>query len=170
MLAYIDRCIMRYYSLRYITLQNNNKTQTLPPRIVTQFWGYASYDTEHTSTHGNWSWPSYYYLQYRDKQYTLSHLENDRDVSAYSGGRHLSPRARNLCVFSHVQKEHRDWLIKDASCSVTSRSFSGWDKSIVTGSHGRKKRGIGESYSREFLPSGGNFCNFWEIICLFFWT
>ena len=39
-----------------------------------------------------------------NQYYTLSHLENDRDVSAYSGGRHLSLRARNLCVFSCVQK------------------------------------------------------------------
>ena len=44
--------------------------------------------------------------------------------------------ARATCVFSHAfKKEHRDWRIKDASCSVypwahsvTSRSFSGWDK------------------------------------------
>ena len=27
------------------------------------------------------------------QDYTLSHLENDRDVSAYSGGRRLSSRA-----------------------------------------------------------------------------
>ena len=33
----------------------------------------------------------------------LSHLENDHDVSAYSGGRCLSSRAQLLC-FSHVQK------------------------------------------------------------------
>ena len=44
--------------------------------------------------------------------------------------------ARATCVLSHAfKKEHRDWRIKDASCSVypwacsvTSRSFSGWDK------------------------------------------
>ena len=47
--------------------------------------------------------------------------------------------ARETCVFSHsFKKEHRDWHIKDASWSVyswtrsvTSRSFSGWDKYIV---------------------------------------
>ena len=44
-------------------------------------------------------------------------------------------RARNLCVFSRVQKGTQDWRIKDAYCSVypwarsvTSRSFSGWEK------------------------------------------
>ena len=44
--------------------------------------------------------------------------------------------ARPTCVFAHAfKKEHRDWRIKDASCSVypwagsvTSRSFSWWDK------------------------------------------
>ena len=44
--------------------------------------------------------------------------------------------ARATWVFSHAfKKEHRDWRIKDASCSVyswmrsvTSRSYSGWDK------------------------------------------
>ena len=35
--------------------------------------------------------------------YTLSHLENDRDVSAHSE-EDACHRARNLCVFSHVQK------------------------------------------------------------------
>ena len=44
--------------------------------------------------------------------------------------------ARSTCVFSHAfKKEHRDWRIKDASCSVypwalsvKSWPFSGWDK------------------------------------------
>ena len=45
--------------------------------------------------------------------------------------------AHATCVLSHaIKKEHRDWRIKDASCSVypwarsvtTSRSFSWWDK------------------------------------------
>ena len=47
--------------------------------------------------------------------------------------------ARATCVFSHAfKKEHWDWRIKDASCSVyswtrpvTSRSFSGWDKVYI---------------------------------------
>ena len=39
----------------------------------------------------------------KNTSYTLSHLENDRDVSAYSGGRRLSG------VFSHMfKKEYRD--------------------------------------------------------------
>ena len=37
------------------------------------------------------------------QDYTLSHLENDRDVSVYSGGRRLSSRAQT-CVFSCIQK------------------------------------------------------------------
>ena len=53
--------------------------------------------------------------------YTLSHLENDRDVNAYSGGRRLSSRAQ--LVFSHaIIKEHRD-----ASCSVYS-----WTRSVTS--------------------------------------
>ena len=34
--------------------------------------------------------------------YTLSHLENDRDVSAYSGGRRLSSRAQLVCILTRV--------------------------------------------------------------------
>ena len=43
--------------------------------------------------------------------------------------------AHTTCVSHAFKKEHQDWRIKDASCSVypwacsvTSRSFSGWDK------------------------------------------
>ena len=39
--------------------------------------------------------------------YTLSHLENDRDVSAYSGERHLSSCAQLVCV-SHAFKKELD--------------------------------------------------------------
>ena len=57
-----------------------------------------------------------------------------------SGGRRLSSRAQ--LVFSRVfKKEHWDWRIQDASCSVyhwtqavTSRSFSGWDSLASNGS------------------------------------
>ena len=57
--------------------------------------------------------------------YTLSHLENDRDVSAYSGGRPLSSRARNLCVFSRVQRRtpvltHRGCDLQRVSLGVLS--------------------------------------------------
>ena len=63
------------------------------------------------------------------RDYTLSHLENDHDVSAHSRGRRLSSRWQ--LVFSHAFKqEYRDLRIKDAPCSVypwersvTSRSF-----------------------------------------------
>ena len=48
--------------------------------------------------------------------YTLSHLENDRDVSAYSGRRRLSSRAK--LMFSHrLKKKHLDCSIKDASAA-----------------------------------------------------
>ena len=36
--------------------------------------------------------------------YTLSHLENDRDVSAYSGGRRLSTRAQLLCFLTRSKR------------------------------------------------------------------
>ena len=40
--------------------------------------------------------------------YTLSHLENDRDVSAHSGGRRWSSRAQLVGFFHAFKKEHRD--------------------------------------------------------------
>ena len=36
--------------------------------------------------------------------YTLSHLENDRDVSAYSGGRRLSSRAQLVCFLTRSKR------------------------------------------------------------------
>ena len=58
--------------------------------------------------------------------YTLSHLEIDRDVSAYSGGRRLSSRAQLVCFLTRSKRN----TVIDASCSVycwarsvTSRSF-----------------------------------------------
>ena len=50
--------------------------------------------------------------------YTLSQLENDRDVSAYSG-------RRCLCVFSHVPKEtqgltHKECVLQRVSFSAIS--------------------------------------------------
>ena len=36
--------------------------------------------------------------------YTLSHLENDRDVSAYSGGRRLSCRAQLVCFLTRSKR------------------------------------------------------------------
>ena len=36
--------------------------------------------------------------------YTLSHLENDRDVSTYSGGRRLSSRAQLVCFLTRSKR------------------------------------------------------------------
>ena len=36
--------------------------------------------------------------------YTLSHLENDRDVSAYSGGRRLTSRAQLVCFLTRLKR------------------------------------------------------------------
>ena len=39
--------------------------------------------------------------------YTLSHLENDRDVSAYSGGKRLSSRAQLVCFLTRSKRNIR---------------------------------------------------------------
>ena len=68
-------------------------------------------------------------LQILNEPYTLSHSRtNVTSVTLVI--------ACATCVFSHTfKKEHHDWCIKDASCSVyswarsvMSRLFSGWDK------------------------------------------
>ena len=35
---------------------------------------------------------------------TLSHLKNDRDVSAYSGGRRLSSHTQLVCFLTHSKR------------------------------------------------------------------
>ena len=67
-------------------------------------------------------------------------LKNKHDLCSivcFVGRQLLCRKILGMYVFSHVQTESRDWPIKDGSCSVyhlagslTSRSFSGWDKSI----------------------------------------
>ena len=70
--------------------------------------------------------------------YTLSHFENDRDISAYSRGRALY-RVRNLCVFSCVQKGtpglmHKGCVLQCVSLGVASdvMVILGLKQSIVT--------------------------------------
>ena len=65
----------------------------------------------------------------RPYTYTLSHLEDDRDVSAYSRGRCLLSRAQLVCFLMHSKKESWDWCLMTASCSVYQlpRSVT-WDK------------------------------------------
>ena len=41
---------------------------------------------------------------YWQHHYTLSHLENDRDVSAYSGGRRLSSHAQLVCLLTRSRR------------------------------------------------------------------
>ena len=43
-------------------------------------------------------------VQWKQAPYTLSHLENDRDVSAYSGGRRLTPRAQLVCFLTRSKR------------------------------------------------------------------
>ena len=65
--------------------------------------------------------------RFRRIAYTLSHLENDRNVSEYSGWRRCH-RGRNLCVFSRVQKGTPGLTYKGC---VLQRVFS--DVTIVLG-------------------------------------
>lgn len=67
--------------------------------------------------------------------YTLSHLENDRDVRAWYRIRRLLSHT-NFCIFTRAHKWISDRHTKDAFCSVihplmrrvTSLSFSRWDE------------------------------------------
>ena len=57
--------------------------------------------------------------------YTLSHLENDRDVSAFQRKTRLSSRAQLVCVFSHVQNgtpklTHKGCLLQRVSLGALS--------------------------------------------------
>ena len=55
----------------------------------------------------------------------FSHLENDRDVSAYSGWRRLSSPVQRVCVISLVQKgtqglTHKGWVLQWLSLGTLS--------------------------------------------------
>ena len=59
------------------------------------------------------------------KDYTLSHCENDRDVSAYSRGRCLISRVLHMCVISRVQNRipgltHKWWVLQSISFGAPS--------------------------------------------------
>ena len=97
--------------------------------------------------------------------YTLSHPENDRDVSAYSGRRRLASHAQLVCFLTRSKRNTGTWRIKGASCSVyrwarsvTSRSFSGWDK-LIHGERHDTVRSCGPSFTPTFLHT-------FELSCL----
>ena len=44
------------------------------------------------------------YISNKMNAYTLSHLDNDRDVSAYSGGRRWSSCAQLVCFLTRLKR------------------------------------------------------------------
>ena len=73
-----------------------------------------------------WFIPIYASYQCKKRQYvyTLSHLKDDCDVSAYSGGKRPTP-VRATCVFSHTYKKgltHKGWTCL-AACIL---GFARW--------------------------------------------
>ena len=73
----------------------------------------------------NWFWNPKVNYEMAFHTYTLSHLENDQDVSTYSWGRRLSSRVQFVCFLTGSKRNTGigAWMMRLAACILVSAQW-----------------------------------------------